>query len=138
LRWLRRSNAQKQWQKNVVEVFVQKEVQNAHKSMICHKAHEDIISAAHQDPKLINTIAHESISEGHNPIYIRSSQNISGFSHICNSERGRDQVSALTGLISVLTIDRALKDTEALFPGVNVKAIHVDLIGPPELICGDC
>ena len=39
----------------------------------------------------------------------------------------------------MLTIDRALKDIEAHFPGVKVKAIHDDitLIGPPEMIFGE-
>ena len=70
---------------------------------------------------------------------MRSSQSKSGFSHICNSERGGGQGNALTGLIFVLTIDRALKDTEAHFPGIKVKAIHDDitLIGPPEIIFGE-
>ena len=122
---------------NVVEVFAQEDVQNAHNNEYDRvKAQEEIIAAAYKNPKLIKlAIAHESISKGHNPIYMRSSQSKSGFSHICNSERGGGQGNALTGLIFVLTIDRALKDIEAHFPGVKVKAIHDDitLIGPPEM-----
>ena len=125
---------------NVVEVFAQEDVQNAHNEYDRVKAQEEIIAAAYKNPKLIKlAIAHESISKGHNPIYMRSSQSKSGFSHICNSERGGGQGNALSGLIFVLTIDRALKDIEAHFPGVKVKAIHDDitLIGPPEMIFGE-
>ena len=70
---------------------------------------------------------------------MRSSRNVPGFAHICNSERGGGQGNALTGLIFVLTIDSAFKDAEAQFPGVKVKAIHDDITmsGPPELIFGD-
>jgi hypothetical protein len=70
---------------------------------------------------------------------MRSTQNKSGFSHICDSEMGGGQGNALTGLIFVITIDRVLKDTEAHYPGMRVKAIHDDitLIGPPEKTFGD-
>ena len=70
---------------------------------------------------------------------MRSSENASGFTYLCDSESGGGQGNALTGIIYAANQDPALKATEAAFPVVEVKAIHDDiaLVGPPAAIWGD-
>jgi hypothetical protein len=67
-----------------------------------------------------------------NDIYMRSRDDKSGFSHLCRVSSGGGQGNGLTGCIFAGTINKAVKDTEARFPGVEIKCIHDDMtmLGP--------
>ena len=47
--------------------------------------------------------------------------------HICDSLMGGGQGNALTGQLFVMNMDSSLKETEAAFPGVELKAIQDDI-----------
>ncbi len=68
----------------------------------------------------------------HNDIYMRSLIDKSGYTHLCQIKSGGGQGNGLTGVIFACTIDRAVKETEAHLPGVEIKCIHDDmtLLGP--------
>ena len=67
---------------------------------------------------------------------MRSGETPTGFSFLCNSLMGGGQGNALTGQFFVINLDPVLKNVEALFPDVEIKAIQDDmtLIGPPEAV----
>ena len=123
-----------------VEVFIVAiDIKNAHNDFPRQEAQVELIAAAHLDPRLIPlAVANESTLRAVNSIYMRSNQTSSGYSHICNSEKGGGQGNALTGLFYVINQNPALKETEARYPECELKAIHDDitLIGPPGKVWG--
>jgi len=121
-------------------VLVTIDVNNAHNSTPRALAQKNLIDRARADSRLIPlAVAGESTLRAHNPIYMRSSENASGFTYLCDSESGGGQGNALTGIIYAANQDPALKATEAAFPEVEVKAVHdeITLLGPPADIWGD-
>ena len=82
--------------------------------------------------------AHEADSGQPGAIYMRSSLAARGFQFLCDGMAGGPQGSPLTNLFFPMAIDHALKETERLFPEVEVKAIQddIDLSGDPKLILG--
>ena len=121
-------------------VIVAIDIKNAHNDFPRQAAQVELIAAAHLDPRLIPlAVANESTLRAVNSIYMRSNQTASGYSHICNSEKGGGQGNALTGLFYVINQNPALKETEARYPECELKAIHDDitLIGPPAAVWGE-
>ena len=81
-------------------VLVTIDVNNAHNSTPRALAQKNPIDQARADPRLIPlAVAGESTLRTHNPIYMRSSENTSGFTYLCDSESGGGQGNALTGII---------------------------------------
>ena len=72
-------------------------------------------------------------------IFMRSDTAANGLEELCEGTAGGPQGSAVTILTFPILINRILKEAEAKFDGVEVKAIQddIDLIGPPNLILGD-
>ena len=95
-------------------VIVAIDIKNAHNDFPRQAAQVELIAAAHLDPRLIPlAVANESTLRAVNSIYMRSNQTASGYSHICNSEKGGGQGNALTGLFYVINQNPALKETES-------------------------
>ena len=92
---------------------------------------------ARLNPDLITlAVASDSILRAGNPIYMGSGETPTGFSFLCNSLMGGGQGNALTGQFFVINLDPVLKNVEALFPDVEIKAIKDDmtLMGMPEAV----
>ena len=121
----------------VVQVIVKIDLVNAHNSFPRHLTQARLIELARSNPDLIPlAVASESILRAGNPIYMRSGETPTGFSFLCNSLMGGGQGNALTGQFFVINLDPVLKNVEALFPDVEIKAIQDDmtLMGPPEAV----
>ncbi len=100
---------------------------------------ESATDAAFHNPNLqVVANAWHSIAFQHNKIFMRNSET-GEVEFLCNSVQGGAQGNSLTGIVFCLTIDKALKNTEASCPGVEVKAIQDDisLWGDPEQIFGE-
>ena len=71
-------------------------------------------------------------------VYMRSSTSSTGFRKICQSTSGGPQGSPLTNIAFPAIINKAVKDTEAKFEGVEIRCIQddADILGPPDLIFG--
>jgi len=69
---------------------------------------------------------------------MRSSSSPTGSTKICESTAGGPQGSPITNLAFPIIINKAVKDTEARFEGVEIRCIQddADIIGPPNLIFG--
>ncbi len=98
-----------------------------------------LIDMAREDETLILlVVAMQATLWAHNDIYMRSRIDKSGYTHLCQVKSGRGQGNGLTGIIFACTINRAVKDTEARFPGVEIKCIPDDmtLVGPAVAFFG--
>ena len=118
------------------------DLRNAHNSYSRRACQDAIEEAAAKDPRLIPLArAHHSDCGQAGEVYMRAGrgeQLLNGFKFLCTSFVGGPQGSALTNQAFPLTIDGALKRTEAEFPGVTVRAIQddCDLLGDPDLLFG--
>jgi hypothetical protein len=67
---------------------------------------------------------------------MRSRIDKSGYTHLCQVKSGGREGNGLTGVIFACTINRAVKDTEARFLGVEIKSIHDDMtLLSPAVTC---
>lgn len=82
--------------------------------------------------------AHYTDSGQSSETWVLSDEGERGFIYLCDGMAGGPQGSPFTNLFFPLAIDSALKDTEAKYPGVEVKAIQddIDLSGDPAVILG--
>ena len=123
-------------------VHVALDLKNAHNSYSRRACQDAIEKTARTDPKLTSLArAHHSDCGQAGDVYMRTGLGDlirNGFKRICTTFVGGPQGSALTNLAFPLTIDGALKSTEAKFKGVTVRAIQddCDLMGDPVLIFG--
>ena len=69
---------------------------------------------------------------------MRDSKSPTGFARVCTATADGPQGSPLTDLAFPALINKALKATEAKFPGVELRAIQddIDAAPPPDLIFG--
>jgi len=112
---------------------------NAHNAFPQRPAFETLIGMAREDEALIPlVVGMRATLWAQNDIYMRSRTGKSGYSHLCRVKSGGGQGNGLTGCIFAGTINKAVKDTEARFPGVEIKCIHDDmtLLGPAS-VCFD-
>ena len=121
------------------DVFGGIDVKNAHNAFPQRPAFETLIDMARKDEDLIPlVVAMRSTLWAQNDIYMRSRNERSGFTHLCRVMSGGGQGNGLTSVIFAGTINKAVKDTEARFPGVEIKCIHDDIsILGPASICFD-
>ena len=109
-------------------VMIAVDIKNAHNSFDRVLTQTTLIEKAQLNSRLIPlAVAHESIACAANPIYMRSNEASNGFVHLCDSLMGGGQGNALTGQLFVINLDSTLKETEAAFPGVELKAIQDDI-----------
>jgi hypothetical protein len=109
------------------------DIANAHNALPQSPAFVTLIDMAREDETLIPlVVAMQAALWAHNDIYMRSRIDKSGYTQLCQVKSGGGQGNGLTGVIFACTINRAVKDTEARFPGVEIKCIHDDmtLLGP--------
>jgi hypothetical protein len=115
------------------DVLIPIDISNAHNAFPQRPAFATLVEMALVDGALIPlVVAMRATLWAHNDIYMRSRSDKSGFTHLCQVKSGGGQGNGLTGVIFASTINKAVKDTEARFPGVEIKCIHDDmtLLGP--------
>ena len=128
-------------------VLVCLDLKNAHNEFR-RAAAQDALDETHRSAAEAQTRGHESLKDlaqahradtGHaGDVYMRDSKSPTGFARVCTSTAGGPQGSPLTNLAFPALINKALKATEAKFPGVELRAIQddIDAAGPPDLIFG--
>jgi len=116
------------------------DIENGHNSFDRGLCRRNIISAVENDPTLAPLLLGLQATIGNpTPIYTRTDLDPSGIKYLCDSSQGGGQGNALTGPAFCLTIDSTLKETETLYPGIEVRAIQDDItiFGDPLLIFGE-
>ena len=128
-------------------VLVCLDLKNAHNEF-SRSAAQDALDETHRAAAEAETSGHETLKDlaqahradtGHaGDVYMRDSKSQTGFTRVCTSTAGGPQGSPLTNLAFPALINKALKATEAKFPGVELRAIQddIDASGPPDLIFG--
>ena len=120
-------------------VLVCLDLKNAHNEYCRAGAQAALDELGQQDDCLKHLAqAHRADCGHHGDVYMRSSSSPTGFTKICESTAGGPQGSPITNLAFPIIINKAVKDTEARFEGVEIRCIQddADIIGPPNLIFG--